>query len=185
MSTAYATGRLLVATPQIEDGVFYRSVVLVLHHDDDGAQGVVLNKPVDAEIESVLPGWGASAQSADTLFQGGPVGLDTALGLVQVWGQRSHPGIRRLFDGTGVIDLDSDPATSLAAVSALRIFVGYAGWSAGQLDEEISTGSWVVVDYHPEDAFGGEPDTLWSMVLARQPGRLSWLAWYPADPSLN
>ncbi len=84
-----------------------------------------------------------------------------------------------------MIDLDSDPVTSLAAVSALRIFVGYAGWSAGQLDDEISTGSWVVVDYHPEDAFGGEPDTLWSTVLARQPGRLSWLAWYPADPTLN
>ena len=57
MSTTHTTGQLLVATPQIEEGVFRRSVVLVLHHDEDGAQGIVLNRPIDADVDAVLPGW--------------------------------------------------------------------------------------------------------------------------------
>ena len=78
------TGRLLVSTPQLDDGLFHRSVILMLQHDDNGAQGVVLNKPLGAEVDSVLPGWGEHIASPQTLFQGGPVQLDSALGLVTV-----------------------------------------------------------------------------------------------------
>ncbi len=185
MSTAYTTGRLLVATPQIDEGIFWRSVVLMLHHDEDGAQGVVLNKPVDAEIDAILPGWGGHATDPDTVFQGGPVGLDTALGLVSVPGTGDIPGIRRLFRSTGVVDLDSSPSDTLSVVSALRVFVGYAGWSPRQLEGEIATGSWWVVDAESGDPFAEAPELLWRAVLARQPGSLSWMARFPDDPTLN
>ncbi|MBR7742932.1 YqgE/AlgH family protein [Phycicoccus sp. BSK3Z-2] len=186
MSALPATGRLLVATPQIEEGVFRRSVVLVLHHGDDGAQGVVLNRPIEAGIDSVLPGWESVASSPATMFQGGPVQLDSALGLVAVPGDSPAPtGVRRLFGAVALVDLDSTPADVATEVSGLRIFAGYAGWSEGQLDTEIATGSWYVVDAEPGDAFSGDPGGLWHRVLRRQAPPLRWVAWFPADPELN
>ena len=186
MSAPPTTGRLLVATPQIEEGVFHRSVVLVLHHGDDGAQGVVINRPIEAEIDAVLPGWKAVASTPATMFQGGPVQLDSALGLVAVPGDSPAPtGIRRLFGAVALVDLDTPPLQVAPEVSGLRIFAGYAGWSPGQLDTEIATGSWFVVDAEAGDAFSDAPGALWERVLRRQPPPLRWAAWFPADPELN
>lgn len=180
------TGRLLVATPQIEEGVFRRSVVLVLHHDDEGAQGVVLNRPIDADVDAVLPGWEAHASDPAKVFQGGPVQLDSALGLVAVPGDAPAPaGVKRLFGSVALLDLDTPPVLVVPEVAGLRIFAGYAGWSSGQLEEEIRTGSWFVVDAEVADAFTEDPDGLWRAVLRRQAGTLRWVAWFPDDPSQN
>lgn len=186
MSAPFTTGRLLVATPQIEEGVFRRSVVLVLHHGDDGAQGLVLNRPIEADIDAVLPGWEEHASSPATMFQGGPVQLDSALGLVAVPGDSPEPtGVRRLFGAVALVDLDTQPSLVVPEVAGLRIFAGYAGWSPGQLEGEIETGSWYVVPAESGDIFTDTPDTLWRAVLRRQPEPLRWVAWFPADPVLN
>lgn len=186
MSATHTTGRLLVATPQIEEGVFARSVVLVLHHDDDGAQGLVLNRPIEADVDDVLPGWEAHATSPTKVFQGGPVQLDSALGLVAVPGDSPEPmGVKRLFGSVALVDLDTPPVLVADELAGLRIFAGYSGWSAGQLEEEIESGSWWVVDTESGDAFSDEPVGLWRRVLRRQSGALRLVAWYPADPSLN
>lgn len=186
MSDGHTTGRLLVATPQIEEGVFRRSVVLMLHHDDDGAQGVVLNRPIDADVDAVLPGWEEHASRPAKVFQGGPVQLDSALGLVAVPGDSPEPtGVKRLFGSVALVDLDTPPVLVADGLAGLRIFAGYAGWSAGQLEGEIATGSWYVVDTEGGDAFTDEPAGLWRRVLRRQPVPLRWLAWYPSDPGLN
>lgn len=180
------TGRLLVATPEIEDGIFHRSVVLVLDHNDGGAQGVVLNRPLEAEVDTILPGWQALATQPDTVFHGGPVQTDSALGLVSVPGEDDTPmGIRRLFGGMGVVDLDAPPPLVASEVSGLRIFAGYAGWTAGQLEGEIRTGSWYVVDAEARDAFTDNPTDLWVRVLRRQQDSLAFVSTYPKDPSLN
>lgn len=184
VSAERLTGQLLVATPLIEEGIFHRAVILVLHHDDEGAQGVVLNKPLLAEVEAVLPGWGRSTGGSSTLFQGGPVQLDSALGLARISVTRV-PGVRPIVDGVGVVDLDADPAPIGRRVGAVRIFVGYAGWSAGQLEGELRTGSWYAVDADPWDVFSYEPERLWADVLRRQHGPLSWVAFLPEDPSVN
>ena len=186
MSQTDLTGQLLVATPQIEEGVFARAVVLVLHHDDDGAQGVVLNRPIDADVDAVLPGWEEHASTPAKVFQGGPVQIDSALGLVAVPGDSPDPtGVRRLFGSVALVDLDVQPLLVVPELSGLRIFAGYAGWSAGQLEGEIAAGSWYVVDSESNDVFTGEPDDLWRGVLRRQPEPLRWVAWFPSDPSLN
>ncbi len=178
------TGQLLVATPQIEDGVFHRSVVLLLQHDAGGAQGVVLNKPLEADVDVVLPGWGDEVTPPGLLFQGGPVQLDSALGLV-VLGPQSPPGVQELFGGLGLVDLDAPPEVVGDGVVGLRIFIGYAGWSPAQLEAEIRTGSWYVVPPDVGDVVAEDPGTLWSAVLARQPGRLRAVALLPEDPSVN
>ena len=103
----YATGKLLVATPRTVGSVFRRSVVLVLQHDEEGAQGVVLNHPLHAPVSSVLPPWQDYVTDPPNVFQGGPVALDSALGLVTVPGDKREPmGVRLLFGGIGLVDLD-------------------------------------------------------------------------------
>ena len=180
------TGRLLVSTPTLDDGVFHRSVILMLQHDDNGAQGVVLNKPLGAEVDAVLPGWGEHIASPQTLFQGGPVQVDSALGLVTVSGEDDlPPGGQRLFGSVAIIDLDTPPLLVMPEVGGLRIFAGYAGWSSGQLEGELRRGSWFVVDSLPGDLLCGEPESLWQQVLRRQQGELAFVALYPSDPELN
>lgn len=182
----YLAGSLLVASIEIEDGPFHRSVVLLLHHDEGGAQGVVLNQPLDADIDAVLPGWKSVATRPQTMFQGGPVELNSALGLVTVPGDDSEPmGVKHLFGGLGLVDLDAPPGLVAPEVAGMRIFAGYAGWSAGQLEHEIARGDWYVVVGEARDAFSEGPERLWSEVLARQTGNLKLVASYPDDPALN
>jgi len=177
---------LLVATPAVDGDVFRRSVVLMLHHDADGAQGVVLNQPLEAAVDAVLPGWQAVTTAPQTLFRGGPVGTDSAIGIVSVPGEAVRAlGVQRLFGGIGVVDLDAPPLLVAPEVAGLRIFAGYAGWSGGQLEGEIRRGDWYVLDSEPRDAFTDDPADLWERVLRRQRDNLAFVALYPDDPSMN
>jgi putative transcriptional regulator len=186
MVREFLAGRLLVATPGVVGEDFARSVILLLHHDEDGAQGVVLNHPLEAPVDAVLPGWQAVTTAPQTLFQGGPVSTDSAIGVVTVPGDGTEPmGVRRLFGGIGVVDLDAPPVLVAPEVAGLRIFAGYAGWSGGQLEGEIRRGDWYVVDAEPRDAFTSEPDRLWVDVLRRQRDNLAFVSLFPDDPAMN
>ncbi|MEO7446901.1 MAG: YqgE/AlgH family protein [Humibacillus sp.] len=187
MSSTFHTGRLLVATPAVSGEVFHRSVILVLHHDEGGAQGVVLNKPLTAEVDSVLPGWERVVTDPHVIFQGGPVSTDSALGLVTVPGDVTEPplGVKRLFGSIGLVDLDVPTPVVAAELAGLRIFAGYAGWDGGQLEGEIVRGDWYVVDAEGRDPFTPEPDALWRAVLRRQRDSLAYVASFPDDPTMN
>lgn len=190
------TGRLLVAVPRarslVESGeepqepdLFDRSVVLLLNHDDDGAHGLVLNRPLDAAVDLVLPTWQQHVADPQQLFQGGPVQLDSALGLVSMPGDGTTLGIKRLFGAVGLVDLDAPPEVVVPEIAAMRIYAGYAGWDEGQLEAEIRSGMWLVVDAEAADAFSPEPQALWAQVLRRQGGTQALLSSFPIDPSLN
>jgi putative transcriptional regulator len=181
------TGRLLVATPALGDGTFARSVILLLDHDEDGALGVVVNRPTPVEVAEVLPAWQQYATTPGVLFQGGPVSLDSALGLAAVTsGDEDEPiGWRRVAGGLALLDLDVPPEVVVTDLSALRIFAGYAGWGAGQLEAELEEGAWYVVLAEPGDAFSADPDGLWRSVLRRQGGPLALVSTYVDNPSLN
>ena len=181
-----AVGRLLVATPSLVDPNFAGSVILLLDHDDDGSLGVVLNRPSAITVASVLPDWAASVDPPEVLFEGGPVSPDAALAVALVPDAGTDPiGFRRLFDRSGIIDLDTPPEVLAPAITRMRVFAGYSGWGSGQLQAEIDEGSWYVVDSTVHDIFDGEPGVLWSAVLRRQPGSLAWVSTRPADPTLN
>ena len=101
------SGDLLVATPALLDPNFERTVVLVLDVDDDGALGVVLNRPSVVSVAEVLPEWSDLAAPPDVLFEGGPVSTDSALAVAT--SPTAEPvGFRRLFDDVGIVDLDPD-----------------------------------------------------------------------------
>lgn len=182
------TGRLLVAAPMLDDPTFARTVVLLLDHDEDGSLGLVLNRPSHVPVGAVLPPWDGRTTGADVLFTGGPVADDSALALGMLPGPHDGPepeGFRRVAGPFGLVDLDLDPDEWLATLDAVRIFAGYAGWAAGQLEDELDQGSWYVLDGGPADVFGDDSETLWQRVLRRQAGDLPFLATPSTDPTLN
>lgn len=180
------SGRLLVATPLLVEDPFRRTVVQLLQHDDeDGALGVVVNRPSHTPLSEVLPGWDLLAGEEATVFVGGPVQQSAAICLAALRPSAPAdpsyvpvPGAPWL----GTVDLDLEPA---GAVERVRVFAGYAGWSAGQLEAEVEEGAWWVVDGLPGDCFSEEPRSLWRQVLLRQGMPLALVASYPEDPSLN
>lgn len=179
-SDAPLIGRLLVAAPSLRDPNFVHSVVLLLDHGPEGALGVILNRPSDVRVEAVLPDWAHHALAPEVVFVGGPVQTDALVGLA-----RGVPGgtdATEIMPGIAPLDLSSDPAEQLAAVEAVRLFAGYAGWTAGQLESEIEAGGWFVLDGGAEDAFSTDPEHLWRTVLVRQGGVFRTV---PPDPSLN
>lgn len=174
-------GRLLVATPDLLDPSFYRSVVLVCSHDDEGAFGLILNRPLDAAVADHIDEWSEHVVGPPVVFEGGPVQRTTAVGLAL--GPANREWNIQIGPGLGLIDLAEDPAT--VELRALRVFSGYAGWGAGQLDAEIASEGWFTVDRWPEDAFSEHPEQLWRSVLLRQGRDLAIYANFPDDPLSN
>ena len=90
-----------------------------------------------------------------------------------------------MVDSVGFLPGEIEDAADVGPVRALRVFAGYAGWSPGQLEEELEEGSWLVLPARASDVFGEEPERLWSDVLRRQGGALAVLALLPDDPRVN
>jgi putative transcriptional regulator len=181
-------GRLLVAAPVLDDPNFARTVILLLDHDEEGSLGLVLNRPSHVPVGVVLPPWDGRTTGTDVLFTGGPVADDSALALGLLPGPVDGPepeGFRRVAGPFGLVDLDLDPDESLAEVDAIRIYAGYAGWAAGQLEDEVADGAWYVVDGGPEDVFASDAERLWQRVLRRQRSELAFVATPSVDPDLN
>lgn len=178
-------GRLLVATPRLHDPNFTRTVILVLNHDDDGALGVVINRPSTMPVSQVLPTWADSVSSPKLVFGGGPVSPESALAVAVAIGAGPPGGFHAVGESFGLVDLDAEPADVLPDLAGVRIFSGYAGWGANQLEGEIEEGSWYVVEVTLADLVTLDPDKLWRQVLRRQPGELAFVATIPDDPSHN
>ncbi|MFE6667709.1 YqgE/AlgH family protein [Streptomyces sp. NPDC057697] len=179
------TGRLLVATPALADPNFDRAVVLLLDHDEEGSLGVVLNRPTPVGVVDILTAWAGLTGEPDVVFQGGPVSLDSALGVAVIPGDEGPLGWRRVYGAIGLVDLEAPPELLAAALGSLRIFAGYAGWGPGQLETELNEGAWYVVESEPGDVSSPRPEHLWRAVLRRQRSELAMIATYPDDPSLN
>jgi len=149
-------GRLLVAAPMLDDPNFARTVVLLLDHDEDGTVGLVLNRPSHVPVGAVLPVWDGRTTGSDVLFTGGPVQDDSALALGLLPGPFDGPepdGFRRVAGPFGLVDLDTDPDTTVARLDAIRIYAGYAGWGPGQLEDEIARNAWLTVKADPDVIF--------------------------------
>lgn len=180
-------GRLLVATPPLDDPTFDHAVVFMLEHHHEGALGVVINRPTEEALDEPLDRWTELQATPGTVFAGGPVEPDALIALA-----RTHELIEDATEEFAPIvghvvsaDLSVDPALVAGHFSAVRVFRGYAGWGPGQLEAEIDLGSWLVLDTEADDLFSSNPDELWRDVLRRQPGRLAWLANAPDDLSAN
>jgi putative transcriptional regulator len=184
------TASLLVASPGLADPNFGRRVVLVLDHGAHGALGLVINHPGGVQVHELLRPWAAVASPPSELFTGGPVARNAIIGLVRLRSGPEGPpeGWRPLFGADspiGTVDVGSDPAPVASSIAGARLFSGYAGWDAGQLEAEIDDGSWYVVPADEGDPLTEDPEGLWQHVLHRQGGVLSVLSRIPVDPSCN
>lgn len=179
-------GVLLVASPSLADPHFTETVVLLLDVDDDGALGVVLNRPSPLPVATVLGEWSDFVAEPEVLFRGGPVGPEGALALAMLRDPADAPeGFSPVLGPIGLLDLDTPVEEVQESLVTLRLFAGYAGWDADQLESEIAEGAWDVVPAEPLDAFHDDTTDLWRAVLRRQPGELAWRSTRPADPDLN
>ncbi len=179
-------GMLLVATPALVDPNFADTVVLLLDADADGALGVVLNRPSGVPVGDVLDAWSDVVADPEVLFHGGPVGTDGALAVALLRDAGDVPvGFRAVEGRLGLVALAPQTELLEGSLAGLRIFAGYAGWGAEQLDVEIEEGSWYVVPAEAADAFRHDTTDLWRDVLRRQPGELAWHSTRPFDPELN
>ncbi len=182
-------GKLLVASPILEDSNFVRAVVLICTHDDNGTFGLVLNRPLKASVNDYLPAWSGPLADPAVVFNGGPVDASSAFGLargnVSDSGLWLSPPLEGEGGSVGMVDLDRVDDLRTSGVEEFCIFSGYAGWDGGQLQGELLGESWFVVDALPGDAFSSDPSRLWHEVLQRQRGDLAIFGFYPENPTLN
>lgn len=183
---AFRVGDLLVAGISISDGVFDGSVVLLLDADESGTLGVVLNKVTTIDLPGALPAWAQMVSEPQALFDGGPVSQQGAICLAEPWSEEDEPpGWRAVVGRIGLLNLDTPVEIAEGTYRNLRVFAGYAGWDAGQLERELEFEMWHVVPALPADAFDPEPETLWRRVLRRQGGELGLLSTWTADHEAN
>jgi putative transcriptional regulator len=168
-------GKLLIASPSMPD-YFHRTVIAMIEHSDEGAFGLVLNRPSETIVGEVSEELAGLIGDEHVLFVGGPVQPSAVTAI----GEYPDPSAasRLLVGNVGMVDLDELPE-----LARLRVFVGYAGWSAGQLDAELEQEAWIVDEIHPDDPFA--ENDLWATVLNRKGGEFSLLARMPPDPSVN
>ena len=176
-------GQLLVAGPSLIDPNFRRTVVLVAEHDEEGAMGVVLNRPTEATVADVLPDLVEIVPGEEPLFSGGPVGAQGVVVLARFTDPTA--AVARIAGNVGFLAADQDLAAAATTVRRARAYAGHAGWGPGQLDAELADDGWIVVPHEPDDLFSEGPESLWSRVLERQGGSYALVARMPLDPSLN
>ena len=169
-------GHLLIAAPALHD-YFRRTVVLVIEHTPDGAMGVVLNRESEIFVADAVPQLAELADEEELVRIGGPVSPQSVVAL----GEFTDPADAGtpVVGSVGTLDPDADNAS----LRRIRVFAGYTGWAAGQLDDELEQEAWVVTPAHAGDAFAD--GDLWSDALRRKGGSYRLLSTMPADPSLN
>jgi putative transcriptional regulator len=175
-------GHLLIAGPSLLDPNFWRTVVLVGEHTEEGALGVVLNRSSETTVDEALPELALLAEEMGTVHVGGPVQPSAVVVLADFAEAADAESL--VVESVGFLPPEIEPDT-LGELRRARVYVGYAGWGPGQLDVELEEGSWIVEPAQPDDVFTDDPEGLWSDVLRRKGGPFTLLAAMPPDPSQN
>ena len=176
-------GQLLIAGATLPDPNFARTVVLVCEHSDDGALGLVLNRPGELVVGESAPELADLTGDDAVIDSGGPVQPDALLVLAE-FEDPEHAGIR-IVDNVGLVGDGSEIDDLVDETLRTRVFAGYAGWGPGQLDAELEREDWFVEPAGIEDIFNPDADALWARVLARKGAHYALVARMPVDPSVN
>ena len=174
-------GKLLVSSPSLVDPNFRKTVVLVAHHDEDGAMGLVLSRPSDVSAADAVPLLEDLPGANDPVFVGGPVQPDAFMVLAEF--EDIDQAAAPIMNSLGFMPADTD--LDDLSIRRMRLFAGYSGWGAGQLEAELAEPSWIIVDAETDDAFADDPDELWRAVLHRKGGPFALMENMPFDPGLN
>lgn len=177
------TGRLLISEPFLSDPNFARSVVLLCEHGAEGTVGFMLNKPTEYTLGDLLPDLYTPGLP---VFRGGPVQMDTLHMLhrspEKFGGNEIAPGI---YWGGSYQSLQDKILENNYQSVDLRLFIGYSGWSPGQLEKELAEGSWIVAPADARILFDTENDHMWRSAILSLGEEFSYLANLPMDPQMN
>jgi putative transcriptional regulator len=177
-------GQLLIASPALFDPNFRRTVVLVTEHGDEGAMGLILNRPSETAVSEGAPPLQPLVEEGALVHVGGPV-EPAAVTVLAEFDDPDEAAAVVLGD-IGFVRADAELEDLEAATRRARVFAGYCGWSPGQLEAELEgDDSWIVETPRPDDVFGAGTDDLWSDVLRRKGGQFAIVALMPFDPSVN
>jgi putative transcriptional regulator len=176
-------GQLLIAGPSLSDPNFWRTVVLIVEHSDEGALGLVLNRPSETTVGEAVSEMETLLDVDDPLFIGGPVQPSALIVLAEF--EQVDSAALIAFGDIGVLGGGGAPEDDPPAVRRGRAFAGHAGWGPGQLDSELERGDWILEPAQPRDAFTETPLELWPEVLTRKGGSYALVARMPPDPSVN
>jgi putative transcriptional regulator len=175
-------GQLLLSNASLFDPNFRRTVVLIGHHDEEGAVGVVLNRPFDVTVGDAVPPLAELVPDDEPLFQGGPVQPEAAV-VVGDFFDPSKAGVIA-FGTIGFLAEEVD-GMEHGVLRRARVYAGYSGWGPGQLESELDEDAWLVTPARPEDMFLEDTDRLWGQVLARLGRGYEIMRTMPLDPSAN
>jgi putative transcriptional regulator len=176
-------GQLLLASPALMDPNFRRAVVLVGVHSEEGAMGVVLNRPSEVTVSEAVPQLEQTVSEQEPVYVGGPVQPSSVVFLAEFLDP--SPAGLLVLGRIGFPDPDAGIDELTEATARRRVFAGYAGWGEGQLDAEVDQGDWIAHSAVPDDVFTEVPEELWSRVLTRMGGSYALIARMPPDPSVN
>lgn len=184
MNKKPAKGRILISEPFLNDPNFKRTIILLTEHSEEGSIGFVMNKPTDYRIHEVIEEF---PEFDSVVYYGGPVQLNTLQFIYK--GESVIDGSIEIVPGLywgGSFDILKALITSGAVSPAdFRFFLGYSGWTEGQIDDELAINSWIVADTSIENTFSGEPDKLWRETLKGMGKKFAILASFPENPSVN
>ena len=166
---APAQGQLLVATEVVHGELFAKTVVLLLHYDETGAFGLVVNRPTEVRLEELLADDDAIAGYSGTFFWGGPVQMDSLRAML-LTGEPPEDA-EKIIESVYLVSYEDALEELPMDPDRLRFFLGYAGWAPGQLDNELARGSWHVLPGSSEHVFAKEPGTLWKRLKPPQEQR--------------
>jgi putative transcriptional regulator len=175
-------GQLLLASPALFDPTFRRTVVLVTEHNDEGAAGLVLNRPSETSVADALPDLLPLVEDEERVYVGGPVQESSVLVLAEF--DDPEDAAMLVVDDVGFVPADGDFDLIAAATRRVRVFAGYAGWGPGQLEAELEESSWIV-EPSAGELFPEPEDDLWGRVLRSRGGVYRVVAMMPEDPSVN
>ena len=177
-------GQLLIASPVLVDPNFHRTVLLIAEHTDEGAMGLVLNRPAETLVADAVPDLSELADAGAPVYVGGPVASDSVIVLAE-FDEPSLAGVL-LDDDLGFVGSASADLDEVAGgVRRARVFAGHSGWGPGQLESELEEESWIVEPPRREEIFSEDPESLWAAVLRRKGREYALLSTMPPDPSVN
>lgn len=181
-------GDLLVASTDLHEPTFRRTVIYIIEHNEAGSLGVVLNRRSDTALHNVFPAWESLAPRPKAVYVGGPVRRDSAicLGVLRLGiDAEGVPGLRRVDGRVVMVDLDEDPESLATVLEGIRVYAGYSGWTMGQLQGELDREDWLVVSSRAQDVLCQPREDLWAKVLRRQPMPMAMIATHPIELDRN
>jgi putative transcriptional regulator len=179
----FLEGQLLIASPSMSDPNFARTVVAIANHDEDGALGIVLNRPSDTEVVEAVPELDGVMDADEVVYVGGPVQPASIVVLAEF--EDPAEAAYLVVDAVGLVSDRTGLERLGVATARRRVYAGYTGWGPGQLEAELEREDWITEPALAEDVFAPDPTELWGSVLQRKGGQFRLLARMPVDPSVN